>query len=162
LLISAAIYDVKSFRIPNFVCIAIAALFPLFVILAPHKILWEQNLFICAVVLVAGILLFAKKYTGAGDIKLIAAISLWAGTDMIGPFLLVTAFTGGLLSLSLAGLAYLRKRETGSEISIAKTPIPYGVAIAIGGLCVILMLSSSLFVTVAQPPSVAQDIGSNN
>lgn len=145
LLIVGSAYDAKSFRIPNFVCVAIVALFPLFVFTSTNKILWEQHLFIFAVVMAVGFYFFVKKYAGAGDIKLIAAISLWAGPDMIGPFLFVTAITGGMLSLSLAGLAYLRKRKSKTEISISKIPIPYGVAIAIGGLCTLLVLSRTYF-----------------
>ncbi len=143
LLVVAAVVDANSYRIPNMVCLALLALFPLFVLTAPQEILWGQHLSVFVVILGAGFVMFSRQIAGAGDIKLLASAGLWAGPQMLGMFLFITAVAGGLLALIVAALTYRRNRasETKEAVSIAKTPIPYGVAIAVGGLCTLIMWS---------------------
>lgn len=143
LLIVAAVVDANSYRIPNMVCLALLALFPLFVLTAPQAIAWGQHLSVFIVVLGAGFVMFARQIAGAGDIKLLAAVGLWSGPQMLGMFLFVTAVAGGLLALVVAARTYCHNRasEPKEAVLIAKTPIPYGVAIAVGGLCTLVMWS---------------------
>lgn len=143
LLVAAAIVDANSYRIPNMICLALLALFPLFVLTAPQAIAWGQHLSVFVLVLGVGFVLFARQFAGAGDIKLLASAGLWAGPQMLGMFLFITTVAGGLLALIVAALTYHRNRASGTKeaVSIAKTPIPYGVAIAVGGLCTLIMWS---------------------
>ncbi|NTU76694.1 MAG: hypothetical protein HGA90_02610 [Alphaproteobacteria bacterium] len=143
LVIAAATIDARSFRIPNLVPLALLALFPLYVFASPFPVAWIENLAIFALTLAAGLGLYAKKWAGAGDIKLMVALSLWAGPAYVLMFLFITTVAGGLLALAVAGITWRRARrapET-ATVSLAKTPIPYGVAIAIGGLCTLIMLT---------------------
>jgi len=96
-----------------------------------------------AVVLLIGYGLYIKKWAGAGDIKLIAVISLWAGPHLWAPFLFIVTISGGLFSIVIGILAFLKQRKTYAEGKHAwtKTPVPYGVAITIGGLCTLTLLS---------------------
>ncbi len=143
LLIAAALRDANTYRIPNVVSFALLALFPVYVLTSPQDVPWGQHLFTFGLVLACGFVLFAKKYAGAGDIKLLAVMGLWAGPQFLAVFLFVTAVAGGLLGLAIAALTYRRNHLNGDKKlkTLAKTPIPYGVAIAIGGLCTLMMLS---------------------
>jgi prepilin peptidase CpaA len=143
LLITAAVSDANRYRIPNIVCLSLLALFPLFVLTAPHEIEWDQHLMVFALVLGAGFIMFARNLAGAGDIKLLAVTGLWAGPHLLALFLFITAIAGGLLALIVAGLTHRRNLVRGAKnaVALAKVPIPYGVAIAVGGLCTLVMLS---------------------
>jgi len=85
--------------------------------------------------------LFAVKVMGGGDAKFLAAVSLWAGPQHLAAVLFTTAAAGGLLAIAVLGYLTLRSREftmlnhvmVGCQ-SPARKPIPYGIAIALGGL----------------------------
>lgn len=144
LLIAAAVTDARSYRIPNSVCAALLALFPIYVLTAPRIIEWDQHLMVFSLVLLSGFAMFAGNLAGAGDIKLLAATGLWAGPHLIAVFLITTAIAGGLLALIMAGLTYVRNASGREAVALAKVPIPYGIAIAVGGLSTIYMLSESI------------------
>ncbi|MDD5587453.1 MAG: hypothetical protein PHY92_10980, partial [Alphaproteobacteria bacterium] len=74
--------------------------------------------------------------------KLIGVASLWAGPEHLALLLFITAMAGGLLAVAIAGAAFyrLRKAKIPGMDSIAKERVPYGVAIAVGGLCTLMML----------------------
>ncbi|WP_299132379.1 prepilin peptidase [uncultured Amaricoccus sp.] len=75
----------------------------------------------------AGAGLFAAGLLGGGDAKLLGAGSLWLGAEGTGAFLMVTVLAGGLLALVFLALRLIRRG--GPE-----TALPYGVAIAAGGI----------------------------
>jgi prepilin peptidase CpaA len=147
LLALAAWHDTQTYRIPNWASLSLLLLFPIFALTAARPVPWVEHIAIFALVLAAGFLMFAKQIAGAGDIKLLAVTSLWAGPQLIALFLFITAITGGLLGLAVAALTWHRNRQAGSPkmaIPLAKKPIPYGVAIAIGGFCLLLSIYNQL------------------
>ena len=80
-------------------------------------------------VLALGAVLFRFGLFGGGDVKLMAAASLWLGAVGLWPFLTATGLAGGALALGyLARIAVID--ATGS----ARPTLPYGVAIAAGGV----------------------------
>lgn len=139
----AALSDAARFRIPNLICLGILLVFPLYVFAAPTTVPWLEHILTFAIILVLGYQLFAHNFAGAGDIKLLAVVGLWAGPNYWPHFLFITAVTGGILSLGIGGLAYIRQKTSKSDdkTAFSKTPIPYGVAIAVGGLCTLALLS---------------------
>lgn len=139
----AAGSDAARYRIPNLACLTILLLFPLFAATHPTGLNWVQHLGVFALVLAIGYGLYARKWAGAGDIKLLAVIALWAGPTFAPTFLLVTAIAGGVLSLGIGVMTLVRQRLSGSQdmSALKKTPIPYGLAIAMGGLCTLALLS---------------------
>jgi prepilin peptidase CpaA len=144
LMIAAAVIDARSYRIPNMLCLALIVLFPLFVLTAPRDIMWQQHLMVFAFVLVIGLAMFSGNLAGAGDIKLLAAIALWTGANYIGVLLVITGLAGGLLSLSMGAIAWRQQHRAGNKVSassLSKVPIPYGVAIAAGGLASLGMMA---------------------
>lgn len=141
-LAGAALSDARRFRIPNVLPLVLLVLFPAYVLTSPRPVVWEQHVLIACLVLVAGFLIYVRKLAGAGDIKLLGAASLWAGPEHLGVMLVVTTLAGGLLALVMACVVFFRCRKTGGPglAAAAKTPIPYGVAIATGGLCTLILL----------------------
>ena len=68
LLALAAINDIAEFKIPNRICIAIAALYPIHVLAAPQSIDWLGGLAVGGAALACGIALFVLRAMGGGDI----------------------------------------------------------------------------------------------
>jgi prepilin peptidase CpaA len=136
LLVWAGVHDLFTRIIPNRLAIALAAGFALAAYrtgMAPSALL--SHLECGAAMLLAGLALFALKIIGGGDAKLFAAASLWLGWDLTGEFALATVlFGGGLAVLYLAAETW-RESGSGQKERMAAT-LPYGAAIAAGGLWV--------------------------
>lgn len=116
-------------------------------------------LMVAALVFVLGYGLFLLRRVGAGDVKLMAVMVLWAG-PLKGVFLMATSLLGGVLALSLPllgmleltlahgvmrlGMKWPELRVTEPLILGPDRPvgIPYGLAIAAGALCTFGLLSS--------------------
>lgn len=140
-LIIAALNDLYEYKIPNWVSVVLfLSYFAAGVGLgATPSAMLEGFLFACAA-LVVGFGLFAGKILGGGDAKLIAACAPWIGPSALAPFLLNTAFAGGVFAVAL-----IMFRKAPALPVFAQAPwlmrlhqrpkdIPYAVAIAIGGL----------------------------
>lgn len=141
LLIAAAFKDATTMTIPNPISLALAAAFVVAApfCLAPAAI--GVHLGVAFGVLVIGFVMFALNWVGGGDAKLLAAAALWMGWSALPEFLMWTALAGGGLSLTLllARKAALYAPFATGEGALArllepKGDIPYGLAIAAGGL----------------------------
>ncbi len=142
LLVAAAYSDARRYRIPNAASLALLGLFPAYVLTAPHDVAWLRHIAVFVVVLAGGYLLYMKKLIAAGDVKLLAVVSLWAGPSMIGILIFITLLAGGLLAVITATVVFYRYRHDlkSQKKPVGKVFIPYGVAIAIGGLCVLMVM----------------------
>ena len=147
LVFSAAISDIMRFTIPNRVCLAVALLFPAYVLAAPQPVDWISSLIIAVIALVVGIVFFLLGAAGGGDGKLFAATALWAGPDLILHLTLYTSIAGGVMAVFI----WLQHRaarapslsmilQTSADESIGRQPMPYGAAIAVGALYVAFTL----------------------
>jgi prepilin peptidase CpaA len=93
-------------------------------------------------VLVAGFALFALRWIGGGDAKLMSATALWFGFDLLLPYLVYAALLGGALTLLILALRRLTlppavaRLEWLGRLHDAKGGIPYGIALAASGLVV--------------------------
>ena len=132
LLVVAAVVDFRTFTISNRLNLAVAASAPLFwwSISLPF---WPHAA--TQVGVAAGVfgLLAAAFYAGmmgGGDVKLAAALSLWFSPLSTLKFLVFMSVAGGFLTLVLL----VAHRARGKE---GKPKIPYGVAIAVGGLAIL-------------------------
>ncbi|HEX6858897.1 MAG TPA: prepilin peptidase [Caulobacteraceae bacterium] len=141
LVIVAALKDVTSFTIPNWISAALIVAFFAGAAAAkmpPAGIGMAAAVGVCA--LVAGMALFAFNIIGGGDAKLLAAVALWMSWPAILPFLLATALAGGVLALVLIQLrsdmmkTYLARGPAWVGRLAAAADAPYGLAIAIGAL----------------------------
>ncbi|MEM7022395.1 MAG: prepilin peptidase, partial [Pseudomonadota bacterium] len=95
----AALIDVRERRIPNWLTGSVVALYPVFVLASPMPVAWLGALATASAVLLCGLILFGRQLIGGGDVKLIVAVTLWAGLDHLALFALVTSLAGGGLAL---------------------------------------------------------------
>jgi len=146
-----AFSDFSRFLIPNRVCIAIAALYPAHVLAGGGAVDWQGAALLSGATFAAGTLLFALRLVGGGDVKFLSAVMLWVGPALFWPFMVVTVLAGGALALS-ATIAHrywrtLALRVVGRATGVAESAlpealcVPYGVAIAAGGLYAVVQLA---------------------
>jgi prepilin peptidase CpaA len=142
LVIVAALKDVTSFTIPNWISgVLIIAFIPAaFASGLPLSAL-GLHLAVGLACLVASMGMFAVGWIGGGDAKLFAAAGLWLGPAAVAPFIMVTAMAGGMLAMLLINLRRDWVRgvmPTGpgwiERLRQPKGDAPYGVAIALGAL----------------------------
>jgi len=159
-LLFAAWSDARTLEISNTVSIAIACAFVPAALLAgldgAHLL---DHGAVALSLLVGGAVLFWRQAFGGADVKLLAATGLWLGWGDVLPFLFIVAVCGGLLAvivlvasrlspvqrwLAPFGLPWLERGNGSGQ------PIPYGVAIAAGGLFMLPRLSAM--------PSILRDL----
>jgi prepilin peptidase CpaA len=147
LLYASAISDLRSLTIPNRYALAVALLYPAYLLSTNQPIDWLGAIIVAGSLLALGFVLFALNTLGGGDAKFLAAVSLWAGPALLLDFVLLTALMGGAMAIFM----WLRHRyRRASDIAdlltgdadpdFAKQPMPYGVAIATGGVYVAFTL----------------------
>jgi prepilin peptidase CpaA len=128
----AAVEDASRLRISNAWFLALLAIGMVsLVAMAPTT--WWQHLVSFALLLAGGMGLFAAKWIGGGDAKLLAGAGLAFNLTALGPFLLITTLAGGaiaVVSVIVRGGLVRGKRDR---------RLPYGVPIAAGALSCLLM-----------------------
>lgn len=131
-LLDAALGDLRHMRIPNRVPLTLLAAFvPAALANGLDGSEWLIHLGTGVLSFVVAVILFNLGVWGGGDAKLVPAIIVWIDPADLPRFLLVMALTGGLVALA----ALLRRRaEAGSLRPVLRGHVPYGIAIAAGGL----------------------------
>ncbi|MEM5502870.1 prepilin peptidase [Ahrensia kielensis] len=140
-MIYAALSDIFSMTIANKVS---ALLIATFLVVAPFiGLSWHDfglHLMAFAVVLSVTFAMFALGAMGGGDAKLLASSALWMGfSEHLLNYILMSAMAGGVLAILIILL-----RKTSMAVYAGELPmlrqvidakgIPYGVALAVGGL----------------------------
>ena len=154
LVIAAALSDLTTMRIPNWLSGSlIVAFFPAALAVGLPLDVVGMNVGVAFVALLVGMGLFALRVVGGGDAKLIAAACVWLGPSASFEFVLWTAICGGLLSIGLI----VARRDVAPYILggpswvhtllETKGDIPYGIAICAGAL--MAFPSSALVATFA-------------
>ena len=111
----SAVTDMKRYEIPN------AASFGASVLLAIG-------------VLAVGFIAFSVGAFGGGDAKLLTGVALWAGLPFFWETLLYIAGTGGVLAVAYMIIHMIRKSTGKTKARLGDVKLPYGVAIACGGI----------------------------
>lgn len=153
LLLFAAARDVATRLIPDTVSVVIALAGLAFRLGAG---LTDAGLSLLVALLVFAVLLplSARGMLGGGDVKLMSALALGLPPTDTWTFIVATVFAGGIL-----GVAYILARRLVPQTRVAggatllrrvmvveawrvrrRGPLPYAVAIAIGGILVLLSL----------------------
>jgi prepilin peptidase CpaA len=144
ILLAAAMHDVIARTVPNWMAITLAVLG------IASRILHGSILIgfgAAAAVFVLAAFCWRRGWLGGGDVKLLAAATLWAGLAGTPALLITTGMLGGFMALfllmpfgpQLVASARLllgqipRDQEEGSGV-----PVPYGIAIAGAALIVTL------------------------
>lgn len=153
----AAVSDLRSLRIPNWIPLAVAGLFLVALAVEPgvFRPLWV-HIVAALGALGIGFLLFVFGIMGAGDTKLVSSLVLWIGVKGLVSFVFFMAIWGGLLGVAALGLRSLRPfknpREGGwvSKVQSGHNAVPYGVAISFGAIVSfwqigLLQIASTIF-----------------
>ena len=143
LLITCA-FDLKSFRIPNALPLALIALFLIKVAAPTGMAPWPSHVTAFGLTLGLGFLAFALGLVGGGDAKLMSALALWFGMDALPSFIVMTAIGGGVLALVLLLLRWLFARrlifsnmagaDAGPRLLERQAPVPYALPIALAAV----------------------------
>jgi prepilin peptidase CpaA len=137
LMLAAALEDLRRFVIPNQLIIALCLLYPLRLLTGAGLGAGLAAAGCALAVFLIGAVLFARGLVGGGDVKLLAAATLWVGPSDTPALLLATALAGGLLALFLLSpLGALLAAWRGMDPASRDSAMPYGVAIAAAALIV--------------------------
>jgi len=149
LFVLAAVWDIASFTIPNFLILGLLSLFIIFVggaAISGNSLDWYTagfHLLGGTIGLAAGMALFATGVIGGGDAKLFAVASLWLGLNMLFEYTVLASAIGGGLTLGLLFLrrmpvpSFLGKYEWILRLHDKKAGIPYGVALSAAALMIL-------------------------
>ena len=132
ILVVAAVVDIRTYTISNRLVLAVGLLAPVYWWSAGLPLWPDIGMQVAAAVVVLALLAgaFYTGMMGGGDVKLAAALALWFSPASTLRFLVYMAIAGGLLTL-LVLVAHRVRRKAG------RPKVPYGVAIAIGGLAIL-------------------------
>ncbi len=140
----AAVSDYRSLRIPNWISIALMALFAVDLTLGDVHRPILQHISVAAAVLAGGLVFYSMGWFAGGDVKLLSSVALWAGPEQVVELLVFTALLGGALAL----LILLARRVVftfGADMTsmhralptwLASGLCPYGIAIAVAGVLI--------------------------
>ena len=133
-MVAAAIEDAARFRISNLTSLVIlAGAIAAAVIVGPSWRLW-QNVVVFAAILGLGTWAFSAGWLGGGDVKLFAAVGLWFDLHDAVSFVALVLLAGGLIAI-----AYVMARPLRRERKKKDRRVPYGIAIALGALAMVLI-----------------------
>ena len=148
LLIAAAVWDAVTMTIPNYLVLAVLALYvaSLAVSFDLSGILFD--LLAAAIIFAVCFVLFAMGWLGGGDAKLAPGAVLWVGYDGFLEFIVAMTLAGGVLSIVLLLLRYGLRTAGASQDRLPvvlqwASPVPYGIAISAGAILVIWQQNSA-------------------
>jgi prepilin peptidase CpaA len=146
LLLYVATIDVATRLISNQICLALTLLGIVTQLADPMQI--GQSLIVAAILFLLLLFIYTRGWIGGGDVKLLVALAI--GLPLIGviQLLTITALAGGVLAtvhLMMRQLPSPKLAPAGSSLArrvyaverwrhLRHAPLPYGVAIACGGI----------------------------
>ncbi len=151
LLAVAALLDLRHRRIPNWLA-ALAAVLGVAAVASGGLVALGLHAAVSLLVLLAGMAIWSRGWLGGGDVKLLAALALWAGPGHVAALLVATTLAGGVLAtgmilVSRAGasplLTFLQIHAARllpaavpaltTNLPRSTASLPYGLAVAAGG-----------------------------
>lgn len=150
LLLYVAATDIAARIIPNAACLAIVVLASTHLFIAPEQMI--VSISFSAVFFALLLTLFSFGFMGGGDVKLLGAFSFGLPFSVVIQFASTTVLAGGALALvhlvmrrlpyptiAPIGSSYLRRVYAVERWRhLRHAPLPYGVAIACGGIWTVL------------------------
>ncbi len=139
LLAIAAGTDFFRYRIPNWIVLALVAVFLVQAVRHIHEVSWLNQGAAGALCLLAGLAFYTLNQLGAGDAKLLAVLALWSGLQALVPVLLLISVVGVVFAGLLLVVRWVMRRRNLDTAAWPKSlrsgeGIPYGVAIALGSV----------------------------
>jgi len=150
LLLYVATIDIATRLIRNEICLALALLGIAGQLASPMQV--AQSLAVAAILFLLLFVIYQRGKIGGGDVKLLVALAVGLPLTGVMQLLTVTVLAGGVLALvhlMMRFLPYPRLAPAGSSLvrrvyaverwrHLRHAPLPYGVAIACGGIWTIL------------------------
>lgn len=150
LLLYVATVDVATRLISNQICLALATLGIAGQWASSARI--AESLIAAAILFLLLFVIYTRGWIGGGDVKLLTALAVGFPLAGIIQLLTVTALAGGVLALMhlmMRNLPHPRLAPAGSSLvrrvyaverwrHLRHAPLPYGVAIACGGVWTVL------------------------
>ena len=149
LLLYVAMIDIATRLIRNEICLVLALLG--IASLFANRMHVTESLIAATILFLLLRVIYQRRWIGGGDVKLLVALAI--GLPLMGliELLTVTALAGGVLALvhlMMRLLPYPRLAPAGSSLvrrvyaverwrHLRHAPLPYGVAIACGGICTV-------------------------
>src|SRR3954462_3271673 len=146
LLLYVATIDIATRSIRNEICLALALLGIAAQFASPMQV--AQSLIAATILFLLLLVIYTRGLIGGGDVKLLVALAI--GLPLMGviELLTITALAGGVLALvhlMMRLLPYPKLAPAGSSLvrrvyaverwrNLRHAPLPYGVAIACGGI----------------------------
>jgi prepilin peptidase CpaA len=152
LLVCAAMSDIAARTISNKICALLAVLavarLPFF---DPSRL--TVSVTTTAVLFIILFILYARGYLGGGDVKLLSALAIGLSFTSLLQLLTVMSLAGGVIALLHLALRRLPRPSlppVGSSFvrriyaierwrNLRRAPLPYGVAIAAGGIWALII-----------------------
>ena len=146
LLLYVATIDIATRLIRNEICLALALLGIAAQLASPMQI--AQSLIAVAILFLLLLVIYQRGWIGGGDVKLLVALAIGLPLTGVIELLTTTALAGGVLALvhlMMRLLPYPKLAPAGSSLArriyaverwrhLRHAPLPYGVAIACGGI----------------------------
>jgi prepilin peptidase CpaA len=146
LLLHVATIDIATRLIRNEICSALALLGIAGQLASPMQV--AQSLIAATILLLLLLVIYQRGLIGGGDVKLLVALAIGLPLTGVIQLLTITALAGGVLALvhlMMRLLPYPRLAPAGSSLvrrvyaierwrHLRQAPLPYGVAIACGGI----------------------------
>jgi prepilin peptidase CpaA len=146
LLLYVATIDVATRLISNEICLALAVLGIAGQLASPMQVV--QSLMAAIILLLLLFVIYQRAWMGGGDVKLLVALAIGLPLTGVIQLLTITALAGGVLALlhlmmrqlpcpnlAPAGSSFVRRVYAVERWRhLRKAPLPYGVAIACGGI----------------------------
>jgi prepilin peptidase CpaA len=146
LLLYVAVIDIATRSIRNEICLVLALLGIASQFASPMQV--AESLIVAAILLLLLIVIYQRGWIGGGDVKLLVALAIGLPLMGVVQLLTITALAGGALALVHLMMRLLRHPKlvpAGSSLvrrvyaierwrNLRHAPLPYGVAIACGGI----------------------------
>jgi prepilin peptidase CpaA len=150
ILLYVAAIDVATRLIRNEICLALALLGLASQFTGPTHLV--ESLIVATLLFVLLIIAFERGWIGGGDVKLLTAVSIGLPLAGVVQLITVTAYAGAVLALAHLMMRRLPRPGTapaGSSLirrvyaverwrHLRRAPLPYGAAIACGGVWALL------------------------
>jgi prepilin peptidase CpaA len=146
LLLYVATIDVATRVIRNEICLVLALLGIAGQLASPMQLV--ESLIAAMILFLLLFMIYQRGWIGGGDVKLLVALAIGLPLTGVVQLLTITALAGGVLALvhvMMRLLPYPRLAPAGSSLvrrvyaierwrHLRHAPLPYGVAIACGGI----------------------------
>jgi prepilin peptidase CpaA len=146
LLVYVAMIDIATRLIRNEICLALAFLGIVGQFASPMQV--AESLIAAAILFLLLLVVYQRGWMGGGDVKLLVALAIGLPLTGVIQLLTITALAGGVLALVhliMRLLPYPRPAPVGASFvrrvyaverwrHLRRAPLPYGVAIACGGI----------------------------